>query len=158
MAEPTTGARILLVEDNRNDVELILHALEKKGLAGFTHVVRHGAAAIDYLLGSTAQAGLDAARRIPLVLLDLKLPKVSGIEVLRRIRADPRTRLVPVVAFTSSREQRDIAACQELRISGYVVKPVEFEKFCAAIESIVTYWLMVNQPPPPGPHAHAAGA
>ena len=156
MSNAAAGQRILLVEDNQSDAELILHALERKGLAASTHVVHDGAEAVDYLLSASAHAGLDGFQRPALILLDLKMPKVSGIEVLRRIREDPRTRLAPVVALTSSREQRDLVACHDLRINSYVVKPVEYEQFCLAIETIVAYWLEVNQPPPPGPHRAAA--
>lgn len=139
---------ILLVEDNPNDVELTLHAFEKRRLANRIQVVRDGAEALDYLFCTGAYGWRSRAEIPRLVLLDLKLPKVSGIEVLRRIRADPRTALVPVVVLTCSREEQDIIESYRLGANSYIVKPVEFDKFTAVVEQLGFYWLLTNQAPP----------
>jgi two-component system, response regulator len=150
--KPSQLVEIVLVEDNPSDVELTLHAFEKKRLANLIHVVRDGAEALDFLFGQGQYAGRNALNVPKLILLDLKLPKVSGIDVLRRIRKDPRTQLVPVVALTSSREEKDIEECYRLGVNSYIVKPVEFDKFTEAVERLGYYWLLMNQPPP-GPKA-----
>ena len=143
---------ILLVEDNPDDVELTLHAFKKSKLVNRIRVIRDGAEALDYLFGGGEFAGRDVLDVPHLVLLDLKLPKVSGIEVLRRIRGDPRTCSIPVVAMTSSREERDIAATYKLGINSYIVKPVDFDQFGKVVEQLGYYWLLLNQPPlPPEP-------
>ena len=143
---------ILLVEDNPDDVELTLHAFKKSKLVNRIRVIRDGAEALDYLFGGGEFAGRDVLDVPHLVLLDLKLPKVSGIEVLRRIRGDPRTRSIPVVAMTSSREERDIAETYKLGINSYIVKPVDFDQFGKMVEEIGYYWILLNQPPlPPEP-------
>lgn len=149
MPDPLTPlVEILLVEDNPNDVELTLHAFEKKRLVNRIHVARDGAEALDYLFATGAYAGRNQ-REIPrLILLDLKLPKVSGLDVLRRLRADPRTQLIPVVVLTSSREEKDIEESYRLGANSYLVKPVEFEKFTKVVEQLGYYWLLTNQSPP----------
>jgi CheY-like chemotaxis protein len=131
---------ILLVEDDPADVELTLRALRSKNIANEIHVARDGAEAIEFLR--------TAKQRPRVVLLDLKLPKVSGIEVLREIRRDPRYKLLPVVVMTSSREEPDVAACYALGVNSYIVKPVEFEAFAKAVADVGLYWLLLNQPPP----------
>jgi CheY-like chemotaxis protein len=137
---------ILLVEDNPTDKELTLRALNKVKLANRIEVAKDGAEALDILFGT---AGSSATRPPRLVLLDLKLPKVDGIEVLRRIRGDERTRHLPVVILTSSQEERDIVQSYALGTNSYVVKPVEFESFAEAVSKLGLYWLLLNRSPQP---------
>ncbi len=138
---------ILLVEDNPNDVELTLRALKKNNLANRIEVVRDGAEALDFIFcaGAYAQRNIDQAPKV--ILLDLKLPKVDGLEVLRQIKADPRTRAIPVVVLTSSREDRDIVESYNLGVNSYIVKPMDFEQFTEAVRQLGLYWLLLNQPP-----------
>lgn len=143
-----TAVDILLVEDNPSDVELTLHAFEKERLANRIQVVRDGAEALDYLFGTGKYAGRDILQAPKVILLDLKLPKVSGIEVLRHIRADPRTQLLPIIVLTSSREERDLIETYRLGVNSYIVKPVEFDKFTETVAQLGYYWLVVNQHPP----------
>ena len=138
---------ILLVEDNPNDVELTLHALKKNNLTNHIHIVRDGAEALDYLFGSGTYAGRDVNHTPKVILLDLKLPKVDGMEVLRQIKADARTRSIPVVVLTSSREERDIVGSYQLGVNSYITKPVDFEQFTEAVRQLGLYWLLLNQPP-----------
>jgi two-component system response regulator len=138
---------ILLVEDNPNDVELTLHALKKNNLTNRIQVVRDGAEALEYLFGSGTFAGRDLNQSPKVILLDLKLPKVDGMEVLRRIKADERTRSIPVVVLTSSREERDIVESYRLGVNSYITKPVDFEQFTESVRTIGLYWLLLNQPP-----------
>jgi two-component system, response regulator len=139
---------ILLVEDNPDDVELTLHAFTKHKLTNRIHAARDGQEAIDYIFGS--DQGAEVPNHTPkVVLLDLKLPKVDGIEVLRRLKTDARTADIPVVVLTSSREDRDLAACYELGANSYIVKPVDFEQFTEAVRVLGKYWLLLNEPPPP---------
>lgn len=133
---------ILLVEDNPDDAELTLHALKKAKLANTVHLLRDGAEAIEYLIGGNGPA---AHPRV--ILLDLKLPKISGLQVLQRIKADPRTKDVPVVVLTSSREDRDIAEAYKLGANSYIVKPVDFEGFTQAVSSLGLYWMVLNTAP-----------
>ncbi|CAM3118476.1 response regulator [Rariglobus hedericola] len=138
---------ILLVEDNPNDLALTQRALKKARLANHLHVCRDGAEALDFLFGEGVYAGrrLDQPPRV--VLLDIKLPKVDGIEVLRRIKANPLTRTIPVVMLTSSKEQKDVVESYHLGVNSYIVKPVNFEGFASAVEQLGMYWLLVNQSP-----------
>jgi two-component system response regulator len=130
---------ILLVEDNPNDAELTLRALRKTDIGARLAIARDGAEALEYLLGG---------RPMPkVVFLDLKLPKIDGMEVLRRIRADERTHSIPVVVLTSSQEERDITECYRLGVNSYVVKPVEFDKFYKAVGELGLYWLVLNKSP-----------
>jgi two-component system, response regulator len=139
---PTDNHDILLVEDNPDDVELTLRALKRSRLLNPVRVVRDGAEAIELLFGG---GGRECRPRV--VLLDLKLPRVSGLEVLERIRREESTRTLPVVVLTSSREEPDIRRAYELGVNSYIVKPVEFEKFVAAVGEVGLYWLVLNQPP-----------
>ena len=138
---------LLLVEDNPRDIELTLIAFEDHKLANRIHVVRDGAEALDFLLAEGDYSGRATMARPRLVLLDLKLPKVDGIEVLRTMRLDPRTRTVPVVVLTSSQEERDIIEAYRLGVNSYIVKPLDFEKFGEAVSTLGMYWLVLNQPP-----------
>lgn len=141
---------ILLVEDNPNDELLTLRAFKKNNIANEVVVARDGAEALDYLFGTGRYAGRDVKALPAIVLLDLKLPKVNGLEVLRRLRADTRTRLLPVIVLTSSIEEQDVMMSYELGANSYVQKPVDFENFSEAIKQLGIYWLLVNVLPPKG--------
>ena len=131
---------ILLVEDNPNDAELTLRALKQRKLANQVHVCRDGAEAMAFFDGG--------AGPVPkVVLLDLKLPKLDGLEVLRRLKADQRTKAIPIVILTSSREEPDIERAYELGANSYIVKPVDFEAFARAVSEVGLYWLLLNHPP-----------
>jgi len=138
---------ILLVEDNPADVELTLRALKKHNLTNHVHVVSDGAQALDYLFGSGAFAGQKHPTPPKVVFLDLKLPKVDGREVLRRMKADDRTRIIPVVVLTSSQEEKDIVESYKLGVNSYVVKPLDFDKFVEAVSQLGLYWVLLNQAP-----------
>ena len=139
---------ILLVEDEEDDVALTLRALKKGNIANEVMVVRDGAEALDWLFTAGAYAGRDPDDAPAVVLLDLKLPKVDGLEVLRRVRADERTRLLPVVVLTSSKEERDVIGSYSLGCNSYVRKPVDFLEFSDAVRQLGLYWLILNEPPP----------
>lgn len=139
---------ILLIEDNPDDVALTLRALKKNNIANEIVVAKDGVEALDYLFGTGGHAGRDATQTPTVVLLDLKLPKVNGLEVLQRLRADPRTRLTPVVVLTSSDEERDIIASYDLGANSFVRKPVDFVEFTKAVRDLHLYWLLLNSPPP----------
>lgn len=138
---------ILLVEDNPQDLQLTQRALRKGNLTNNIHVTRDGAEALEFLFCE----GVYATRKIEdgpkVILLDLKLPKVDGLEVLKRIKSDPRTQTIPVVVLTSSKEQRDVVDSYQLGVNSYIVKPVNFESFAAAVQEIGMYWLLLNQAP-----------
>lgn len=138
---------ILLVEDNPNDVELALRALKKNNLTNKVHVVKNGAEALEFIFGTGAYAGRDVNNKPKVVLLDLKLPKVDGLEVLRRVKADERTKVIPVVVLTSSTEERDIIESYQLGVNSYIVKPIDFDKFIDAVAELGLYWLLLNQLP-----------
>ncbi len=143
----TNGVEILLVEDNPNDVELTLHALKKNKLTNPIQVARDGAEALDFIFGEGKFKGRNPNHQPKVVLLDLKLPKVDGLEVLKRIKSDPRTQSIPVVVLTSSREERDIVESYKLGVNSYIRKPVDFEQFTEAVRTLGLYWLLLNQPP-----------
>jgi CheY-like chemotaxis protein len=140
---------ILLVEDNPDDIALTQRVLKKHNIANVVVEAHDGIEALDYLFGTGAHVGRDLREQPQLVLLDLKLPKVDGLEVLRRVRNDPRMRLLPVVILTSSKEEKDIVAGYALGANSYIRKPVDFEEFSEAVRQLGLYWLLVNQPPPP---------
>ena len=140
---------ILLVEDNPVDVELTLHALRNNNLANQIQVVRDGEEALDFLFARGPYSGRDHDSPPKLILLDLKLPKVDGLEVLREIKNSPRTRPIPVVILTSSKEEKDMVVSYQLGINSYIQKPVDFNEFRETVRQLGLYWLLINQPPPP---------
>ena len=140
---------ILLVEDNPNDVELTLHALERQKVTNRIEVVRDGAEALEFIFCTGAYADRSIENHPRLILLDLGLPKVDGLEVLRRIKKDQRTRDIPVVVLSSSREGPDIARAYELGVNSYIIKPVDFEQFSESVRQLGLYWLLLNVPPEP---------
>lgn len=139
---------ILLVEDNPDDETLTLRAFRKANIVNEVVVARDGAEALDYLFGTGRYAGRDPRDRPAVILLDLKLPKVDGIEVLRRLRADDRTKLTQVVIITTSREEQDVIRGYELGANSYICKPVNFEEFAKVAQQIGLYWLVLNEPVP----------
>ena len=148
---------ILLVEDNDDDVELTLRALRRNRVANRVDVVRDGAEALDYLFATGSYAGRDVRDTPNLVLLDLKLPKVGGLEVLERLRADARTRRLPVVILTSSNVESDLARSYDLGANSYIRKPVDFTQFMEAVNQLGLYWLVLNEAPPFGESVGVAG-
>ncbi len=138
---------ILLVEDNPNDLELALRALKKHNLANNVIVARDGAEALDFIFGTGSYADRQIEKIPKVVLLDLKLPKVDGLEVLRRIKADERTKAIPVVVLTSSQEERDVVESYRLGVNSYMVKPVDFDQFIDSVSQLGLYWLVCNKPP-----------
>lgn len=143
---------ILLVEDNPNDAELALRALRKATPAVHVLVVRDGVEALDFLRGTGPFHGRDVTVLPKVMFLDLKLPRVDGLEVLRQVRDDPRLKCMPVVILTSSRQERDVTECYRLGANGYVVKPVDFATFSETLGTSGRYWLTINQPPPAAVH------
>jgi CheY-like chemotaxis protein len=142
---PDGPLEILLVEDNLNDAELSIYALKKFKIANSIYHARDGAEALEYLLNQVEDGG---PKRTPrLILLDLKLPKVDGLEVLRTLKSDPATQSVPIVILTSSREERDIIESYNLGVNSYIVKPIDFEQFTDAVRNVGLYWLLLNQSP-----------
>lgn len=138
---------ILIVEDNPHDLELTLRGLRSANLVNNIAIARDGVEALDYLFCRGEHAGRNRSRQPRLVLLDLKLPKVDGLEVLQQMRADPDTRTVPVVMMTSSEEQSDLVRSYDLGVNSYVVKPVQFDAFVKAVQQLGLYWLLLNHPP-----------
>jgi CheY-like chemotaxis protein len=139
---------VLLVEDNPDDVELTLRAFKKNNLINEMVIATDGVEALDYLFGSGAYAGREPSLLPQLILLDLKLPRIDGLEVLRRIRADERTRLLPVVVLTSSKEEQDLVQSYTLHANSYIRKPVNFDRFIEAVRQLGLYWLVLNECPP----------
>ena len=148
---------ILLVEDNQDDMDLALHALRREKLANSIFVARDGEEALDFLFcrGAFAQRSFDHPPK--LVLLDLKLPKVDGMEVLKQVKSDPRTKTIPVVIMTSSKEERDLVAGYNLGANSYIQKPVDFEQFRETVKSVGLYWVVINQAPVGHENGHLAG-
>jgi two-component system, response regulator len=144
----TKNKTILLVEDNESDVELAKRALFKENIATDIIVARDGQEALDYMFGMGEYAGRDVSEMPALVLLDLQLPQVDGLETLRRIRADERTRRQIIVVLTSSLEKTDLLNCYDLGVNSYIRKPVDFAKFTDALRCLDQYWLTINEPPP----------
>jgi len=142
-----TLKRILLVEDDPKDVELTLNALSEHNLANEVVVVRDGVEALDYLYRRETFSSCPEGNPV-VILLDLKMPRMDGIQVLKRLKSDERMRLIPVVILTSSREDRDLEECYRLGISAYVVKPVRFTEFVEAVRKIGVFWALINEPPP----------
>jgi len=145
----TNVIEILLVEDNPDDVELALFALKKNNFANTVHVVRDGEEALDFLFCRGEHCGRCFDKPPRVVLLDLKLPKVDGLEVLRALKSDPRTKAVPVVVMTSSKQQRDMVEGYKFGVNSYIQKPIDFAEFREIIKQLGYYWLVINQPPPP---------
>jgi len=139
---------ILLVEDNPDDIELNLRAIRKCNLTDHIVVARDGAEALDFLFGRGTHAGRDVSQTPTIVLLDLKLPKISGLEVLQQLRTDPHTRLIPVIVLTSSSQERDIVESYGLGCNSYIRKPVDYNEFVEAVRQLELYWLLLNQSPP----------
>jgi CheY-like chemotaxis protein len=143
----TNEVQVLLVEDNPRDIELTVRALKKHNLANKLHVVKDGAEALDFIFATGAYANRKIGNAPKVILLDLKLPKVDGLEVLRKIRSDERTKYIPVGVVTSSQEERDIVESYKLGANSFVTKPVEFKNFAQAVAELGLYWLLLNKPP-----------
>ena len=138
---------ILLVEDSQDDLDMTLRALRKANMANHIEVARDGVEALDFIFCEGAHTARKIENMPKLILLDLKLPKIDGMEVLRRIKGDPRTKMIPVVMLTSSKEQKDVIESYGLGTNSYIVKPVDFESFAEAVQRLGMYWLLLNQPP-----------
>jgi two-component system response regulator len=138
---------VLLVEDNEDDAELTLRVFRQYHFANHIHLVRDGAEALDCLFGTGAYSKQNSCEETKLILLDLKLPKVDGLEVLRRCKSDERTKSIPVVVLTSSREEQDVIESYKLGVNSYIVKPVDFHQFVEAVKQLNVYWLILNQRP-----------
>ena len=145
----TQDTEILLVEDNPDDLDLALHALRQINQPNRIQVARDGEEALDFVFCRGPHADRNIGNIPKVILLDLKLPKVDGLEVLQAIKSDPRTQQIPVVILTSSQEQSDVLASYHLGVNSYIVKPVDFEKFAEAVRKLGLYWLLLNQPPKP---------
>jgi CheY-like chemotaxis protein len=143
----TSIVELLLVEDNPEDLKMTLRALKKANLANHIHIARDGAEALQFIFCEGEYSGRKIENAPKVILLDLKLPKVDGKEVLERIKSDSRTKMIPVVVLTSSKEQSDVVESYNLGVNSYIVKPVNFEGFAAAVQELGMYWLLHNQPP-----------
>jgi two-component system, response regulator len=144
---PDRATDILLVEDNPNDVKLALYAFETAGLAHRVHVARDGVEALEFVFGTSSEVDREEPKQLKLILLDLKLPRLDGYEVLKRIKSDPRTARIPVVMLTSSSEARDVMRNYDMGANSYVIKPVDFDQFTALIRDIGKYWLVIDHAP-----------
>ena len=144
MESSNGGVEVLLVEDNANDAELTLRALRKKNLANKVHRVKDGAEALEYIFCTGKFSGRNIHELPRVIVLDLKLPKVDGLEVLRKIKSDERTKTIPVVVLTSSKEERDVVESYKIGVNSYIVKPVDFEKFVDCVAELGLYWLLIN--------------
>lgn len=138
---------ILLIEDNPNDVELTMRALKKNNIVNNVHVIMDGAEALEYFFADGKYRGRDTNLRPKLVILDLKLPKVDGLEILRKVKSDESTKTIPVVVLTTSKEENDIVSSYKLGANSFIVKPVDFEKFITTVKELGMYWLLINEPP-----------
>ncbi len=138
---------ILIVEDTPQDLDLALRALRKAKLTNHIEVARDGVEALDFIFCEGTHAGRDIDNAPKVILLDLKLPRVDGLEVLKRLKGDPRTKAIPVVVMTSSKEQNDVVESYNLGVNSYIVKPVNFEQFTEAVQKLGMYWLLLNHPP-----------
>lgn len=138
---------IVLIEDNPSDAEMTIRALKKNNIGNHIIHLKDGAEALGFIFGTGAYTGRNLNNKPKVILLDLKMPKVNGIEVLQRIKSDDRTKMIPVVVLTSSKEDPDIKTCYELGVNSYIVKPVDFENFVSAISSLGMYWVLLNQSP-----------
>jgi len=148
---------ILLADDSQDDIDLTLHALRAENLANHVYIVRDGEEALDFLFCTGPHAGRSFDHPPKLVLLDLKMPKVDGMQVLRQLKGDARTKTIPVVLMTSSREERDMAQGYDLGVNSYVQKPVDFDEFRKAVKLLGLYWMVTNQPPACTGKSHSAG-
>jgi len=138
---------LLMLEDNPNDAELTMRALKKHHLANKVHLVKDGAEALDFIYAEGEYSERELENQPKVILLDLKLPKVDGLEVLKRLKEDEQTKMIPVVMLTSSKEEEDIVKSYNLGVNSYIVKPVEFDKFMASVEKLGLYWLLLNKSP-----------
>ena len=145
----TKVVEILLVEDNPNDVELTLRALKKNNLANKVHVVTDGAEALDFVFAKNKYSKRNIEDAPKVILLDLKLPKIDGLEVLKKVKSDEKTKTIPVVVLTSSKEESDIIASYQFGVNSYIVKPVNFDQFVKAVSEMGLYWLLLNEGPKP---------
>jgi CheY-like chemotaxis protein len=143
----THEVEILLVEDNQDDLDMTFRALRKANLTNHIQAVRDGAEALDFIFCQGAFVGRKFESAPKVILLDLKLPKINGMDVLKRIKSDPRTKMIPVVVLTSSKEQKDVIESYNLGVNSYMVKPVNFEGFAATVKDLGMYWVLLNQPP-----------
>ncbi len=147
MPDPSSPVEILLVEDNPTDAELCIRSLKKHNLTNHLVWVKDGAEALDFLFTRGSYSGRDKTNSPKVVLLDLRLPKVDGLEVLRQVKADERLKVIPIVVLTSSKEDRDVAESYKLGTNSFVSKPVEFDEFAEAVAHLGLYWVLVNKPP-----------